>query len=244
MKKLFAVFICISVIFSLFAVLSSAEGQAAADGVFYSNDSTVLVSCSDSFKAASFTVPETVTEISDGAFIGNKTVKTVIFPKSLKEIGKDAFYQSALVTADLRSCSNLTRIGDCAFLGCKSLKSVYLPASAVTLGESLFKDCVSLTELTLPETLYPSSMLAGCTSIQKVTVVKTDGTETVYYTGKAEASEGAVTASDARTALRVAAGLEPNLKNTGLWADVNRDGKITAADARTILRAAAKLETF
>lgn len=244
MKKLFAVFVCISVFLSLFALFPGAESETSVDGIFYSNSGTVLVSCSDSFKSNTFIIPETVTEISDGAFIGNTSIKTIVFSKNLKKIGKDAFYQSALETADLKNCSNLTEIGDCAFLGCKNLKNIYLPASAVSLGESLFKDCVSLTELTLPETLYPASMLTGCTSIQKVTVVKTDGTETVYYTGKVNSSESAVAASDARTALRVAAGLEPNLKNTVLWADVNRDGKITAADARIILRVAARLETF
>lgn len=54
----------------------------------------------------------------------------------------------------------------------------------------------------------------------------------------------AVTAADARLALRASVGLETYASGSraAMAADVNRDGKITAADARLILRAAVGLE--
>lgn len=56
--------------------------------------------------------------------------------------------------------------------------------------------------------------------------------------------DGKVNASDARTALRIAAKLETISDDKLVLADTNSDGKITAADARAILRVAAKLDTF
>ncbi len=55
-------------------------------------------------------------------------------------------------------------------------------------------------------------------------------------------NDGKITASDARTILRVSAKLD-KLDNDKLTvADINGDGKITASDARTVLRMSAKLE--
>lgn len=58
--------------------------------------------------------------------------------------------------------------------------------------------------------------------------------------------DGAVTAADARLALRLAVGLESWLPGSAQYAacDANSDGTVTAADARLILRAAVGLETL
>lgn len=55
-------------------------------------------------------------------------------------------------------------------------------------------------------------------------------------------SNGEITAADARTALRIAASLEPATDEMRAVADINNDGQVTAADARTILRISAGLE--
>ena len=54
--------------------------------------------------------------------------------------------------------------------------------------------------------------------------------------------DGKVTASDARIALRVAAGLATVSLEEFMRADMNSDGEIHASEARTILRIAAGLE--
>ena len=58
--------------------------------------------------------------------------------------------------------------------------------------------------------------------------------------------DGAVTAEDARMALRAAVGLEVLEENSPpfIAADADRDGALSAADARLILRAAVGLETL
>lgn len=54
--------------------------------------------------------------------------------------------------------------------------------------------------------------------------------------------DGKVTASDARVALRISAGIENASDAVKSAADTNSDGKVTATDARNILRATAKIE--
>ena len=66
-------------------------------------------------------------------------------------------------------------------------------------------------------------------------------TASAYIVGDTD-SNGKVTASDARTALRFAAFLDTPDTNQILLCDTNDDGRITASDARTILRTAANLE--
>ncbi len=55
-------------------------------------------------------------------------------------------------------------------------------------------------------------------------------------------SDGRITASDARTVLRVSAKLETIDNQAFQFADADKNGKITSADARKILRIASKLE--
>jgi len=56
--------------------------------------------------------------------------------------------------------------------------------------------------------------------------------------------DGKITASDARTCLRVSAKLEEINAFDSFAADVDSNGKITASDARTILRVSANLENM
>lgn len=57
-------------------------------------------------------------------------------------------------------------------------------------------------------------------------------------------SDGSVTASDARTALRISAGLEKSDNINMLSIDTDANGLITASDARNILRYSASLSNF
>ena len=56
--------------------------------------------------------------------------------------------------------------------------------------------------------------------------------------------DGEITASDARTVLRVSAEMETLPEEKLVYADVNFDGEITASDARAILRASAEIEAL
>ncbi len=57
-------------------------------------------------------------------------------------------------------------------------------------------------------------------------------------------NDGNITASDARTALRLAVGLDKSTEDLVRIGDVDGNGAVNAADARLILRAGVKLEDF
>ena len=65
-------------------------------------------------------------------------IKEVIFPKnSLKSIEADAF-ASCKSIKDLMLPKGLLQIGDNAFKDCKALEYVFIPDSVVLIGEDLF----------------------------------------------------------------------------------------------------------
>ncbi len=72
------------------------------------------------------------------AFSGNNKIKEVIFPKnSLKSIEADAF-ASCKSIKDLMLPKGLLQIGDNAFKDCTALEYVFIPDSVVLIGEDLF----------------------------------------------------------------------------------------------------------
>lgn len=247
MKRIVRIWLCLTLLLSVFSLpAGAAETTVLKNGVLYSADQTVLLNCTEKYDGgAVFAIPDGVTEIADGAFMGNTAIHTVFFPASLQKIGNDAFRDSSLTKADLTDCRNLTRICNSAFAGCVQLTEVSLPENAETIEESVFRGCTALRSVRLGETVVPDSCFVDCKQLQSVTVVLPDGAEKTYRPGKLSPNdENALSAADARRILRLAAELDLTLEYMIFGADVNRDGKITAADARTVLRAAAHLDTI
>ena len=81
--------------------------------------------------------------------------------------------------------------------------------------------------------------------LQSTSIIDPNAPQTGRVPGDVDA-DGAVTASDARLALRCAVGLEKYARGSDAYiaCDADRDGTVTAADARLILRAAVGLEVL
>ena len=65
---------------------------------------------------------DTVTGISDSAFLGCGRIKAVSFPETLKKIGGYAFYGSSLESVTI--LGGIEEIGECAFSKCESLTAI------------------------------------------------------------------------------------------------------------------------
>lgn len=245
MKKSVIFFLAFLLVMTGVPLQASAADTVNIDGVIYSSDRTILIECTERYTENTLSIPDGVTEIGDGAFMGNTTIHTIVFPVSLQKIGNDAFRDSALTSADLSGCRQLTIICNSAFAGCTQLTEVNLPESAQTIEESVFRGCSALRSVKLPDTVIPDSCFIDCRNLQSFAVILPESTEKIYRPGKVTPNEeGDVSAADARMILRLAAGLDLTLQHTIFGADVNRDGKITAVDARTVLRVAAHLDTL
>lgn len=83
-------------------------------------------------------IPEGVTKVGKKAFSGKNKIKEVIFPQnSLKSIEAGAF-ASCKSIKNLMLPKGLLQIGDNAFTDCAALEYVFIPDSVALIGEDLF----------------------------------------------------------------------------------------------------------
>ncbi len=121
-------------------------------------------------------IGEGITEIGDCAFFGfygssqGYTVKTVIFPDSLRRIGKYNFYCGNALQ-QLTLPPHLESIGESAFYS-SALTELTIPDSVKEIGEKAFAFCSQLKTLHLPESLteIPEGMCQGCSSLRNISI--------------------------------------------------------------------------
>lgn len=112
----------------VFVQAGSTAFASDAQGVLFDKDMTTLIFAPRSL-SGSYTVPETVTKISDYAFASCSQLTEITLPAGLTYIGERAFY------------------------GCSALVSLSVPDSLLYLGYSAFEGCDALTK-TLYEGVY------------------------------------------------------------------------------------------
>ena len=201
-------------------VVSVDNDNVIVDGICYSADMKKIVSFTELFTEDSFTVPDGVVEIGEGAFYGT-LIKSIIMADSVEKIDKDAFYRSEIESVTFGKNSKLIEISENAFRECYNLKVVFLPENVEKIASNAFLGCTNLSIVNIWQAGYADSLAitpGNLDSIQKIT------------------------AADARLALRISAKLENENKFSILLGDLNRDGNVTAADARIILRTSAHLK--
>ena len=91
------------------------------------------------------------------AFYKCNTIKNVILGRSMFEygLGVGAFYGSSIKTVDLSRCNELVAVQEYTFNKCAELVDVIFPMDCklTEFGTMLFKECSSLSAVTLPNTL-------------------------------------------------------------------------------------------
>ena len=111
-----------------------------------------------------------VTALGDGLFRGNQSIRS-FYPHHcgwFTTIGNEAFADSSVAYVEL--FGSITTIGDEAFRNCVNLSDLTLPESLTSLGAGALKGCTGIAELTLPESLTSLSagLLEGCTGITEL----------------------------------------------------------------------------
>ena len=126
----------------------------------------------------------------------------------------------------------LFRCVTAVFIVAVILASTYIPVFAVSEAETTTEtETTTAPETTVPETTVPE------------TTEPETKPAPVYEKGDVDCN-GTVSASDARTILRLASNLVTVTEEQEKLADYNSDNKITAADARYVLRVSAKLDPY
>lgn len=99
----------------------------------------IPISCFGGAAITAITIPEGVTHIDAGAFIGCTKLTQINFPKTLHKIGASAF-QNAEALTSITIPEGCHIIGDQAFYGAYSLAKVSLPSTLISIGLKAFEE--------------------------------------------------------------------------------------------------------
>lgn len=144
------------------------------DGVLQSSDGNLLLMDEN----GTLTIPNSVTEIGEGAFSGVTGLKTIIIPGTVKTIATSAFaFNTTLETVILEE--GIQKIGDQAFNGCSNLKSIILPQSLSTIGALAFYGCEKLETATIPSKVRNLGRYAFCDCTSLIEAVFENGNNVV-----------------------------------------------------------------
>jgi hypothetical protein len=95
---------------------------SSQNGVLYNKNKTEIIFCPIT-KTGSFTIPSTVKNIRENAFVNCAGITSVNIPPLVTDIGPSAF------------------------IGCSGLTSITIPASITTIDYDAFKGCSGLTSI-------------------------------------------------------------------------------------------------
>ncbi|MBQ2662215.1 MAG: leucine-rich repeat protein [Clostridia bacterium] len=91
------------------------------DGVLFNKDKTIIIRYPEAKGGSSYTIPDSVARIANGAFKASHLLTNIVIPNSAMEIEGTAFYK------------------------CESLTSVEIPSSVTYIHGDAFGECDSLT---------------------------------------------------------------------------------------------------
>ena len=132
--------------FSAFIVVDDSIPDPAEDYTYEENEDGTITITSYTGDAEELVIPDkidgkTVSAIDSGIFSplngGNKTIKKITVPGSVKTIGEEAF-ACATALEEVYIEDGVTEIGELAFSGCMNLKKITIPKSVEKIGKGAF----------------------------------------------------------------------------------------------------------
>ncbi|MBE6635198.1 MAG: leucine-rich repeat domain-containing protein [Ruminococcaceae bacterium] len=112
-------------------------------------------------------IPDNVTSISGHAFWYCPYLRSVTIPNSVTEIGQGAFSSACSKLTSVSIPSSVTKIGASAFYGCAQLKNVVIPEGVVEIGAAAFYGCKWMNSVTIASSVakvgYNAFGDCGCT---------------------------------------------------------------------------------
>ncbi len=127
-------------------------------------------------------VPDGVTVIGDGVFMGRTGLTRVTVPEGVTEIGVGAFYGCTGLTG-IAIPGSVAVICDWSFSSCTGLTRVDIPEDAAVIGDRAFAGCTGLTRVTVPGrcTEIGASAFANC---RKLVIHAPSGSPAELYARK------------------------------------------------------------
>ncbi len=131
------------------------DSRDNCNAVVETSTNTLIAGCKNTV------IPESVTVVGSGAFVGCTTLTEITIPGNVTTIGSSAFDNCTGLT-DVTISEGVTEIGSYAFIYCSNLASVSLPDSLTSIEDAAFGECYSLTSITIPSGVEHIGSYAFC----------------------------------------------------------------------------------
>ncbi len=155
---------------------------SSLDGVLFNKDATELVLYPQG-RAGDYTIPDSVTNIRDGAFSGSTRLTSVNIGAGVTSIGKRVFAGCIKLKEILADQNNpayssldgvlLNRDGSMLVMYPLGRQGDYsIPDTIISIGGKAFSRCTNLTSVTIPEgvAIIGESAFANCSNLTSVTI--------------------------------------------------------------------------
>ncbi len=133
-------------------VSSGNPSYVAKDGVLFTADGQTLHTYPAGKAGKTYTIPNGVTYIEEGAFGGCPNLAGVTIPDSVTYI-KDGAFENCTGLTGVTIPNGVRRIGSYAFSNCSSLVGVTISNSVTRIDNLVFAGCSSLTSIFIPESV-------------------------------------------------------------------------------------------
>lgn len=177
--KILSVFLCISVIATVFSLNLAMTASAVTEGIYtfkYVNYGATITACDTSASGdivipttlggypvkaiddyafrnceniTSMTIPDGVTKIGEGAFFNCPSITSIVIPDSVIEFGIGAFAHCNSLE-NINIPNGVTSIPKNLFLACRKLENILIPHTVTKIGDGAFGSCSALKEIVLP----------------------------------------------------------------------------------------------
>ena len=121
------------------------------DGVLFSKDMTSIIMYPIANARTSYTIPNTVKRVEDGAFLTAKNLKSVVFSNNITFLGENSFNATGLEEVILSD--SITEVEPYTFYNCTNLKSVKFGNGLTYTSRGMFEECTALENIEWGTTL-------------------------------------------------------------------------------------------
>ena len=136
-----------------FEVDEDNPNYSSENGILFNKDKTILIRCPIA-KKGRIVIPDSVTNIVEGAFAFCNNIEYVEISNNLQRIENNTF-RGCINLKEVKFGINIKNVDECAFAYCYNLQKVYLNETLEIIGEYAFFD----TGKTLREIEIPSCVM-------------------------------------------------------------------------------------
>lgn len=139
-------------------------------GVLFNRSGTSLIEFPEAGQPATYTIPNTVTDVGQNAFMYCSALTKVTIPNSVTSIDAGCFQGAGLTSVTIPN--SVTNLGQSAFNSCGSLTNLVIGSGLTAIGANAFESCNGLTKVTIPSSVtnLGATAFAFCNALTNVTI--------------------------------------------------------------------------